>query len=307
MDLDLRKLRYFMALAEYLNYGRAAEALHIAQPVLSRQIRALESELHVQLFVRDKRRVELTPAGRQLLCDAPPLLTGAKALQRRANIAARGEEIFTVGFMPGLIVTSAVRALASEHPALSVDVVRSGWEDQTEIVRNGRVDVSYVRQPVNSRGLRVLDLFAEARVAVLPGDHRLAGKGPVSIKDLAAEHLLQHPDAVPEWRDIAAEMQENHPRKKRDNAYTVEEKLEHVACNRGIAILPESAALFYRRPDLAYLHIHDIGPNHVGLAWDASRRSPLISEFADIAAKYPPFPGDASAPGEDGSDGVSRR
>ncbi len=298
MDLDLRKLRYFMALAGHLNYGRAAEALHIAQPVLSRQIRALEGELHVQLFLRDKRSVELTPAGRQLLSDAPPLLTGAKALQRRANIAARGEEVFTVGFMPGLIVTSAVRALEAAHPVLSVDVVRSGWDDQTEIVRNGRVDVSYVRQPVNSRGLHVVDLFAEPRVAVLPNDHRLAGRESVSIKDLAEEHLLQHPDAVPEWRDVATEMQENHPRKKRDNAYTVEEKLEHVARNRGIAVLPESAALFYRRPDLAYLHIHDIGPNRVGLAWDASRRSPLISEFADIAAKYHPFQGDPSTRSE---------
>lgn len=291
MDLDLRKLRYFTVLAEHLNYSRAAEALHIAQPVLSRQIRALEGELHVPLFVRNKRTVELTPAGRQLFSDAPPLLTGAKALQRRANIAARGEEVFTVGFMPGLIVTSAARRLEAAHPSLSVDVVRSGWDDQTEIVRNGRVDVSYVRQPVNSRGLHIVDLFTEPRVAVLPGDHRLAGRGSLSIKDLAAEHLLQHPDAVPEWRDVATEMRENHPRKKRDNAYTVEEKLEHVARNRGIAVLPESAALFYRRPDLAYLPILDIGPNHIGLAWDASRRNPLISEFADIAAKHQPFQG----------------
>ena len=89
-DVDLRKLRYIVAVAETLHFGRAAETLHIAQPVLSRQIRALEHELKVQLFVRDKRATELTSAGRQLLADAGPLLASADALRRRAVRAAAG-------------------------------------------------------------------------------------------------------------------------------------------------------------------------------------------------------------------------
>src|SRR5690348_9418607 len=146
-DVDLRKLRYFVAVAERLHFGRAAEALHIAQPVLSRQIKALEGELKVQLFVRDKRATELTPAGRQLLADAGPLLANADALRRRVARAARGPGSFTVGFMPGLIVTAAVRAMLGRHPQLTVNVLRTSWDDQTEVLHDGRVDVSYVRCP----------------------------------------------------------------------------------------------------------------------------------------------------------------
>jgi DNA-binding transcriptional LysR family regulator len=292
MDLDLRKLRYFTVLAEHLNYGRAAEALHIAQPVLSRQIRAFENELGVRLFLRDRRKVELTPAGEQLLADAAPLLSGATALQRRVNIAARGKDTFTVGFMPGLIVTSAVRALEAAYPGLAVEVVRTGWDDQVEIVRDGRADVSYVRQPVGTRGLRVVDLFAERRVVVLPRNHRLAGSDSVGIGELAEEHLLQDPDAVPEWRDIAVEIQQGVPRDVRDAAsstYSVEEKLENVARERGISVLPESVATFYRRSDLSYAHIRDIGPSQVSLVWDAGRRDKLIRDFAAIAREHRPF------------------
>jgi DNA-binding transcriptional LysR family regulator len=286
-DVDLRKLRYFVAVAEQLHFGRAAEALHIAQPVLSRQIRALEDELKAQLFVRDKRATELTPAGQQLLADAGPLLASADALRRRVVRAARGPGSFTIGFMPGLIVTEAVRALAGRHRQLTVNVLRTGWDDQTDVIRDGRADVSYIRLPADQSGLQVQALLAEPRVAMLPVGHRLAGKDTISIADLADEHLLQDPGAVPEWRDIATEMR---TRRRRDAPVfrTVEEKLEHVAAGHGIVLLPLSTAVFYTRPGVAYSHVSDIPPNQVSLAWDATRRGRLIQDFAAIAADYPP-------------------
>ncbi|MGA7420791.1 MAG: LysR substrate-binding domain-containing protein [Acidimicrobiales bacterium] len=283
MDLDLRKVRYFVAVADQLHFGRAAEQLYIAQPVLSRQIRALEDELKVTLFVRDRRTTELTPAGRQLLTDARPLLANADAARRRAGIAARGKDTFTVGFMPGLIVTAEVRALSSRHPELTVDVVRTYWDDQIEVIHDGRVDVSYIRQPVDPRGLEIRPLLSEPRVVVLPEEHRLAGKQQISITDLAEEHLLQDPDAVPEWRDIATELREIGHRRVVPYHRSVEEKLEHVAAGHGVIVLPLSTATFYTRADVTHVGIEDIAPNHVCLAWDSSRRSPLIGEFVSIA------------------------
>ena len=281
MDVDLRKVRYFVAVAEELNFGRAAEALHIAQPVLSRQIRALEDELKAQLFVRDKRSTELTAAGRQLLADARPLLANADALRRRVGRAARGADTFTVAFMPGLIVTAAVRALVARHPGLNVEVIRTGYDDQTDVLHDGRADVSYVRLPIDRRGLQVRPLTVEPRVVVLPADHRLAGKDGVELADLAKEHLLQDPDLVPEWRDVAEEVSTG-SRRAEPAVHTVEEKLERVAAGHGVVIFPLSTATFYTRPDIAHVAVRDLGPNHVCLAWDSGRRSPLIIEFAAI-------------------------
>lgn len=274
-----------MAVAHHLHYGRAAAELHIAQPVLSRQIRALEDELHVQLFVRDRRATQLTDAGRQLLTDAEPLLANAAALRRRLAHAARGRSRFVVAFMPGLIVTEPARALRESHPGLTVDVLRTGWHDQTEVLHDGRADVSYLRLPADQRGLTVRPLFTEPRVVVVPLGHRLAGKETIEIAELADEHLLQDPDAIPEWRDIATELRD-HPPAEPPPVLAVEEKLEHAAAGRGVVVLPLSTARFYTRPDLAYARISDIPDNRICLAWPAERRDPRLSEFAALAERF---------------------
>jgi DNA-binding transcriptional LysR family regulator len=283
MDLDLRKLRYFVAVAEELNFRRAADRLHVAQPVLSRQIRALEKELHAQLFVRDSSGTQLTPAGVELLADASLLLAGADAARRRVALAAHAKLSFTVGFMPGLTVTEPVLALGAAHPDLTVEVLRTEWINQVTVLHEGRADIGYIRMPADLTGLQTSALFSEPRVAVVPAAHRLAGKEAVSIHDLAGEHLLQHPDAVPEWRSVGKEMRPGQRATEVARARSVEEKLEHVAAGRGFSVLPESTATYYQRPDVAWTPITDIPPNEVRLAWASSRRTPLIAEFVELA------------------------
>jgi DNA-binding transcriptional LysR family regulator len=147
----------------------------------------------------------------------------------------------------------------------------------------GTVDVGYLRLPVELRGLTAEPLLSEQRVAVVPAGHRLAGKDSIMVADLAAEHLLQDPEAVPEWRDIAVELRDGQPPGRIPFFRTVEEKLEHVAAGHGIAVLPLSTATFYTRADISHVLVCDIAPNQVCLAWDSLRRSPLIQDYAAIA------------------------
>jgi len=283
-DLDLRKLRYFLAVAEELSFIRAAQRLHIAQPVLTRQIKVLERELGVELFVRSTRGTALTPAGVGFADDARAILRSATAVQRRARQVARGGSQLTIGFMPGILPTATVRALRERFPDLHVDVVRTSWDDQVEMVLDGRIDASYVRFPINRRGLTVIPLYTEPRVVVLPAAHPLAAREAVSIADLVLLDLLQNPEAVPEWRDASAALRATGrpagPPPSR--ARTVEEKLEMVAGERGVVILPESTAQFYTRPDVTHRPVNDLTPNQVALAYEANRNSAELRAIEEI-------------------------
>jgi DNA-binding transcriptional LysR family regulator len=287
MDVDLRKLRYFLAVAEELHFGRAAERLHIAQPVLSRQIRALEGELGVELFMRDRRHTALTPAGEQLVHDAAPLLASADALLRRVRAAGEGVTRFTIGFVPGITLTPVVRLLRERHPGLDVRMLRTDWHDQADVLHDARADVSIVRLPIDPAGLEIRPLYTEPRLAVVASTHRLAGKEAIRVADLAADHLLQDPDAVPEWRDIAVELRTGE-RRPVPQINSVEEKLELVAGGQGIAVIPESTANFYTRSDVEAIPIEDLGPNHVAAAWPTGRTTALIKEFVEAASSLLP-------------------
>jgi DNA-binding transcriptional LysR family regulator len=169
MDLDLRRLRYFVAVAERLSFRAAAEELRIGQPALSRQIAALEQELGVTLLERDRRGVALTAAGEQLLQDAEPLMRSADEAMRRVHRAHRGSRRLVVGFRSGIVPTPVVRAFGERWPEVTVDVRGLEWDDQERLITAGAVDVGFVRAPVVPDGLRLTPLFREPRLVALPG------------------------------------------------------------------------------------------------------------------------------------------
>jgi DNA-binding transcriptional LysR family regulator len=272
MDLDLRKLRYFVAVADTLHFGRAADELHIAQPVLSRQIRALEHDLGTPLLTRDSHGVALTDAGRQLLTDAGPLLASAHAVRRRVTAAAHGSQRLMVGFRAGIAVTPAVQLFAGRHPDVLVDMQRIEGDDQAAMLLDGRIDVGYVRLPIDEAGLRVVPLYTEPRVAVLPAGHRLAGKERITEADLAGEPLVWHGDTSTQ------PTRRPHPNAGY-LARGVDETLEHVAAGRGISFLARSATVFYSHPEISYVPIPDLAPDQVCLAMAATRTSPVVDDF----------------------------
>jgi DNA-binding transcriptional LysR family regulator len=127
MDLDLRKLRYFVAVAEHLHFGRAAAELYITQPALSRQIRQFEEELGLELLKRSSRQVILTPAGKRLAEDGARLLADSRAAVARARRAQDSGHSLTVGFMLGIDVGQAMKEFARCHPEVEILLQRLRW------------------------------------------------------------------------------------------------------------------------------------------------------------------------------------
>jgi DNA-binding transcriptional LysR family regulator len=280
-SLDLRKLRYFVAVAEELHFGRAAERLFIAQPVLSRQIRKLEQELGTELLLRTSRNVALTPAGLRLLDEARPLLTAADATRRRIEKIAHGEAALTIGFFIGDVFTSARQAFSAMHPDVTINLLRIYWHDQTEVLLDGRADVGFVHLPVDTQGLELVPVRSEPRVAALPVTHPAARKREVSIAELADDPVIMQRGASPGWQafhnvDPRPDGRQPRPGPVVDN---LEEKLQHVAAGRAISFLPASLAAAVTHPGVAYVPVTDVPPIKICLARREGPPAPLVAAF----------------------------
>jgi DNA-binding transcriptional LysR family regulator len=251
--MELRHLRYFVAVAEELHFGRAAERLHIAQPPLSQQIKSLEDELGVQLLARTKRKVELTPAGRLFLDEARLTLSQAERAQRIAVEAEKGVRgRLRIGFVTSAsysILPILVRRFRCDFPFIDIDLVEMIPSGQIEALEQGRIDVGILRPPVESAGLALETILEEPLVAALPADHRRADRKTVSLNMLSEEAFVFFPrHHGPGIYDVvmhACHAAGFSPR----ISYAPNEMqtiLAYVAAGLGVSIVPQSLSGFHQ-------------------------------------------------------------
>jgi len=196
--MDLRQLRYFVAVAEHLSYAKASQQLHVSVSPLSRQIRQLEDEFGVRLFIRDRRRVELTDAGRMFLEEAKALLRHTAEVSSRLRMAKKGET-GTVRVGVALHLGDKVGSVAAEHARLhpEVDIQCQGIFStlQNEALRESKIDIGFLRPPVDP-GLSSELLHEERLIALISKSNPLAKRRSLRIRDLAAETLFLPDRAV---------------------------------------------------------------------------------------------------------------
>jgi DNA-binding transcriptional LysR family regulator len=191
--VELRHVRYFLAVAEYLNFSKAAQELHIAQPPLSRQIRQLEEDLGVALFVRNKRRVQLTKAGRVFLDEARKLVVQAGHATEAARHAQKGESgLVRIGIASGLggDVSRVVEYHSKHYPAINIEYRDVFSGSQSALLHKREIDIGFLRPPIDQVNLNCELLFEEPFLVVLPPNHRLAKRKSLRLKEIADEPLI---------------------------------------------------------------------------------------------------------------------
>jgi len=281
-DLDLRLVGYFTVVAEHANFGRAAAALHVAQPSLSRQIQRLEEHLGVRLFDRTPHGSRLTDAGRAFLPQAQALLQAAHQAELTARDAGAARE-FTIGYVEDLVITHAVRQLRHRHPTARIRTRHLAWND-AHALADRRVDALVARAPLPfpAESLRLDELWAEPRVLVVSVNHRLAGKESVAVDDLRGEPLPQCPSAVAQWSEFARlePRLDGVPVHNAPIDYeSFEDKLDLVAEERAVLILAAGDRRPQLRPGLTTVPIEGVDPVRVVLATRAADVNPLIDDF----------------------------
>ncbi|GAA1208166.1 LysR family transcriptional regulator [Prauserella alba] len=282
--MELQQLRYVLAVADTMSFTRAAQRCFVVQSSLSHQVKALESELGVRLFARTSRRVELTGAGTAFL---PAARAAVAAAERAAQDAAAAEGDIrghlTVGIIPTLTAVDlpgALRRFCGRHPHVAVTSRTGNSDDLAAAVRAGEIDVAFLGLPdtAEPRGGRHRRLARERLVAVVPHDHRLAGRRRLHLMDLADEAFADFPTG-------------SAGRAQSDNAFAAADLTRRVAfeatdaalildlVGNGLAVALLPTGVVPERPDLSTVPVVD-GPRRTEyLMWSDFNPTPAATAF----------------------------
>lgn len=288
--MELRQLRYFVAVAEELSFSRAAKRIHISQPPLSRQVSGLERELGVRLLERNHHSVSLTAAGAVFLHHARDVLSGVENAASTARRAAQGEigslalgfgGSAAYAFMPAIL-----RQFRDRYPAVKVSLDQLALIDQIDALRSGRIDIGFVLLPFEDRSIRFEPMMRDRLVVAVASDHRLAQLSGVRLKELKSFDFVgfsrsgrfgYHAHTLDLCRRAGFL-----PRLVKETAPMVS-VIGLVASGLGIAIVPSMAQRLHIS-DVRYIPIKDRHAHmDFAFAWHKDNASPVVPAFMAVA------------------------
>jgi DNA-binding transcriptional LysR family regulator len=297
MDIELRHLRYFCAVAEAASFTAAAGTVHVTQQVLSAQIRQLEDVVGVRLLERTSRGVVLTAAGAAFLDGARETLAGLDRTVAAARNAARsltGELVVGLNVAAaGELPTGLIAAFREAEPQVGVRLRTYELNQPAAGLLDRSADVSFVRPPLAAAGLCLESLAEEPRVFVLAAGHPLASRSSLRLADVAglpwvaAEEAADGSDPV-RWRDDWLMS----PRPGGDQpiigavARTIDEWREHVVAGHGVCLCPASAETFYARPGLTFVASEGVPAATLCIAWRADDDRPAVRRFVEVVTAF---------------------
>ena len=289
--MELRHLRYFVTLAEELHFGRAAEKLHISQPPLSMQIRALEKELAVTLLNRTQRHVSLTQAGAALLAEARHILARVEQAVLTTKRAGRGEiGELAIGFISVAdynVLPVVLREFRRRFPQVNLTLRESTTDAQIRDLAAGRIDVGFVLPPLNEPSLESLPILREPLIAALPEKHPLARKpGKLALEKLkdAPFILFPRPNAPSLYDNVVSCCKSAgfSPRVEQE-AIQMQTIVSLVSAELGVALIPASL-INLRRTGVTYKSLKGGSPlTEVHLVWRRGDDLPALRVFVDVA------------------------
>ncbi len=290
--VELRQLRYFVAVAEELHFRRAAERLHMSQPPLSQAIRQLETEIGAELLLRNRRRVELTPAGAAFLREARAILAAAEDAAETARRTSRGEVgRLSIGFVGSAMygrLPEVLREFRAAYPDVDVRLRELTTPRQIDALAQRQIDLGVLRLGRPDEGLELQTLSRERVVVALPAGHVLASRKTLPLSALAHEpFVLLSRRAAPGLRDaialaVAAAGGSGHVIQEVAEMQTV---IGLVAAGLGVSFVPESVGAAGRN-DVIFRELEGEAPTvELELAWRRDERSALLDAFLQTATQ----------------------
>lgn len=285
--MDARQMRYFVAVAEEKHFGRAAQRLHMAQPPLSQQIKALEEELDTRLLVRTTRKVELTAAGELLLGRARLLLAEIEKLEQDVKLVGQGASgvlrVGVSGTATYRLMPTIVQAARVHMPGLRLSVQGEMLTPEMEIaLEEQRVDVAVLRPPIRSNQLSLKFLEKDELVVALPEDHELASRGLLDLSELAEEPFIAYPltSAVNAISIEACRNAGFSPQIVQETRET-STLLSFVAAGMGVALVPTARRMFALQ-GIVFRQLRNAPSVDLAVAWKTGNETALLNKFLDL-------------------------